>query len=93
MGLLYKLFKLKLYVLAFGAGYLFHGCVSNDLRYRIKRSAGKKYLVDTYNNKGLEINQETFQVGSPEYRLRGLLEEPDLQQIVEQAQHERGVKK
>jgi len=93
MGFLYKLFKLKLYILAFGAGYLLHGCVSNDLRYRIKRSDGKKYVVDTYNDKRLEINQETFQVGPPEYRLRGLLEEPNLQQIVEQAQHEQGVKK
>lgn len=93
MGLIKKLLKLKFYVALVGAGYLLHSCVSNDYRYRIRRVDGTPYLVDTGMNQSLEIKTQTFQVGTTEYRLRGLLLEPDLQFHVEQLQHQLGVKK
>ena len=88
MKILRTLFKLKLYVALFGVGYLAHSCVSNDYRYRIRRHHSQPYLVDTQQNEALPIDPATFQVGSPEYRLRGLLEEPNLHTIVETLRQE-----
>lgn len=89
MGLIKKLLKLKFYIALVAAGYLLHSCVNNDYRYRIERSEGKHYLVDLEPNdhgmyQSMEINTQTFQVGTIDYRLRGLLSEHDLQDRLEQ---------
>lgn len=93
MGLIKKLLKLKFYVALVGAGYLLHSCLSNDYRYRIERSEGKPHLVDLEPNQfgqyqSLEINTQTFQAGSTDYRLRGLLREYDLQEHLERLYQE-----
>ena len=93
MGLIRKLLKLKLYVALAGAGYLLHSCITNDSQYRLKRMEGKPYLLnmepDQFGEpRCLEINTQTFQVGSTDYRLRGLLLDHDLQHHLERLQLE-----
>ena len=93
MGIIKKLLKFKFYVALVGAGYLLHSCVSNDQQYRIRRHEGRPYLVDMTQNQSLEIHTDTFQVGSASYRLRGLLREYNLQQVLEEVHHELEAKK
>jgi hypothetical protein len=83
MGLIKQLIKLKLYILSFGAGYLLHSCVASDERYALQRKESTPYLVDKLTDVTLPINQETFQVGSTEYRIKGLLQEKDLSGTLE----------
>lgn len=93
MGFFRSLLRLKYAVMLFGAGYLLHSCVSSDERYRVKRVGQRPYLVDTATDWSLEISTQNFQVGSTEYRIRGLFQEPDLQTIVERLQREREAKR
>ena len=82
MGIIKKLLKFKFYLALVGSGYLLHSCVSNDAQYRIRRYESRPYLVDTSNDQRLEIQVDTFQVGSATYRLQGLLRDPHLDEAV-----------
>ncbi len=93
MKVLKTLLRLKFYAALVGAGYLMHSCVSNDSRYRVRRVESKPYLLDTVTNHTLEIKTESFQVGSTEYRLRGLLREYDLQSTIGAIEQEMEEKK
>tara|TARA_Y100000310_G_scaffold225672_1_gene227697 strand:+ start:4363 stop:4629 length:267 start_codon:yes stop_codon:yes gene_type:complete len=83
MGLIKSLIKLKIYLISFAAGYMLHSCTASDERYALQRSSNKPYLVDKITDTTLPINQETFQVGNTEYRIRGLLQEKDLSEKLE----------
>lgn len=78
MGLIKALFKMKAYILLFGAGYLVHGCVNSDEKYKIKRVEDAPYLVDKERDEKLRIYEGNFQVGSIEHRIKGLLAERNL---------------
>lgn len=93
MKVIRTLLKLKFYAALIGVGYLMHGCVNNDYRYRVRRVEDKHYLVDTALNHAEEIKPDYFQLGSTEYRIRNLYHEDDLQQIVEQLEQEQEAKK
>lgn len=80
MGFFRKVFQFKNYVLVFAAGYLLHRCVAADERYVVKRVADAPYLFDRATKRELPIDADSFQVGSAEYRLQGLVTEPNLVQ-------------
>ena len=93
MKLIRTLLRLKFYAVLVGAGYLMHSCISNDYRYRVRRTGTTPYLVDTENNTREIIQPAHFQLGSTEYRIRNLYHEPDLQQVVEKLEKEQEEKK
>lgn len=82
MGFFKKLIKLKFYVGLMGVGYLMHSCVYNNQRYRIRYERSTPHLLDTYKDQSLEIQTDTFQVGSATYRLQGLLKDCNLEQAI-----------
>ena len=88
MGLIKSLIKLKVYIISFAAGYILHSCAASDERYALQRSSNKPYLLDKITNTTLPINQETFQLGTVDYRLKGLLQEKDLSGTLEKLTEE-----
>ncbi len=88
MGLIKSILRFKLYAGLVATGYLLHSCISADQRYRIQRYNNKPNLVDKRERRSLEIYVDSFQVGSPKYRILGLLREPNLRQAIEEAQQE-----
>src|SRR3990167_2150846 len=93
MKFIKTILRLKFYAVLFGAGYLTHSCLSNDSRYRVRRTENKHYLVDTVTNGSQEIKADHFQLGDTEYRIRNLRHDYDLQQVVEQLEKEQEEKK
>ncbi|MBS3144146.1 hypothetical protein J4208_01030 [Candidatus Woesearchaeota archaeon] len=85
--------RIKFYAALFAAGYLTHSCVTNDYRYRVRRTDQEHYLIDTVTNNAQEIQPEHFQLGNTEYRIRNLCHEHDLQQVLEKIEAEKETKK
>lgn len=57
----------------FVAGYAFCRYVYSDEQYSILRRGGEPYVYDHESRVSLAIDEKTFQVGSLEYRLEGVL--------------------
>ena len=89
MGTLRVVGNIGLKMLVFVAGYSFCRYVSRDSQYEVERYHNMPYLVDTVKNERLEINEETFQVGSLEHRVRGVLDDPMLPQVLEDVKYGR----
>ena len=87
MRLLKGLIKIGIGGLAFVGGYSFYKFLNEDPRYYLKRVNERAYLVDKVNNNNLEIDQESFQLGSLRHRLLNLLKDkkfiPTLENILE----------
>lgn len=73
MGIGRALVKLHVGALLFLAGYSFCNYLHKDKRYTLIRHDEVPYLLDKTRRERLPINEETFQVGSLEYRLAGVL--------------------
>jgi hypothetical protein len=82
MGLLKKIFQVKTYLITFAAGALVHRCVSADERYLVTRMEHDAYLVDKQTKTKIPINPESFQSGTLEYRVEGILAEPELADLL-----------
>lgn len=76
MSLVRGLVKVGIAGLAFIGGYSFYKFINEDPRYYVKRLNERAYLVDKINNKKLEIDEESFQLGSIKYRFLNLLKDP-----------------
>lgn len=81
------LIKIGMIGLSFFGGYSFYKYLNEDPRYYIKRLNEKVYLVDKFNSQSLEVDQETFQLGSIRYRFLSLLKDqkfiPTLESLLE----------
>ena len=89
MGFLRIVGNIGLKMLVFVAGYSFCRYVSRDDQYEIERHHGTPYLVDTTKDQRLPIDVETFQVGSLEYRVRGVLDDPQLPTTLEDIRYDK----
>ena len=69
------LIKIGIIGLSFFAGYSFYKYLNEDPKYYIKRVNERTYLVDKYSSQSLEIDQESFQLGSIRHRLLSLLKD------------------
>ena len=74
--------RLGLGALLFFAGYSFCLYVHADERYSIQRKNGVAYLYDQMHDTSLAIDDKSFQVGTLEYRLEGILRDRRLPQVL-----------
>ncbi len=89
MGLWSGIIRLGSGALLFFAGYSYCRYVSTDSRYTIERERGEPYVVDSVRKERLPIHEESFQIGSLEYRVRGLLHDPQLNKTLQEVEHGR----
>jgi hypothetical protein len=89
MGFWKGFWKVNLGILTFLGGYSYSRYVNRDQEYTIERYHNTPYLVDKINNEKLEIHEETFQTGTLEYRVLGILDDPTLQELLEELNHDR----
>ncbi len=82
MGFFKRVFQVKTYLLTLAAGYLLHRCVAGDERYMVTRVEHNAYLVDTQTKTKIPIDPHSFQTGTLEYRVEGILVEPELADLL-----------
>ncbi|GEM_PF-1008611 len=87
-----RLGKSFLYMGLIIAGYNLHGCISEDERYTIRRYRDEPFLVDTGLKEKLPILHDngTLQTGTLDYRLRTLLDHPQLLYHLDTLERQRG---
>ncbi len=89
MGIGKAFLRLHIGALLFVAGYSFSNYIHNDKRYSVIRKNDLPYLIDKVRKEQAPISEEAFQVGSLEYRLNGLLNEPSLSEALRAIKHQR----
>ena len=82
MSLFKRILQIKGYALTFAAGCLLYRCVAADERYAVTRIEHEAYLVDKQTKTKIPIDPDSFQAGTLEYRLEGILDEPELADLL-----------
>lgn len=82
MSLVKGILRINLGAILFLAGYSFCKYVYSDKRYMIVRANEKPYLVDKVLKRQLPLDEGTFQVGTLEYRICGVINDPDLKVVI-----------
>jgi len=94
MGFFRGFGKIVFYSGLFVAGYAVKGCVSEDMRYDIRRYGEKPFLVDKKLGQRVEIvnDNDCVQLGDLEYRVECILENPRLKESLELLKSKWGLK-
>lgn len=87
MGLWSGIIRLGTGALLFLGGYSYCRYVSQDSRYTIEREKERPYIVDKERRERLPIEEQLFQVGSLEHRVNGILHDPRLPKVLEEANY------